>query len=132
MHHDSEPEAVAAMLLELRGCCQSIQTELCKIDSRFGDGDHGITMNKIARLITGQVPQWGDRSIPAFLEDLGMAAMEVRGGSAGPLYGALISGLGVLLEEDENELDEGGLRRMFAGILQELGILPRQKWETRP
>ncbi len=67
-----------------------------------------------------------------FLEDLGMAAMEVRGGSAGPLYGALISGLGVLLEEDENELDEGGLRRMFAGILQELGILPRQKWETRP
>lgn len=56
-----------------------------------------------------------------------MAAMEVRGGSAGPLYGALISGLGVLLEEDENELDEGGLRRMFAGILQELGDITTAK-----
>jgi len=120
-------EAVAAMLLGAARLLSEHSDRLCEIDSRFGDGDHGITMNKIARLITGQVPQWGDRSIPAFLEDLGMAAMEVRGGSAGPLYGALISGLGVLLEEDENELDEGGLRRMFAGILQELGDITTAK-----
>ncbi len=120
-------EAVAAMLLGAARLLSEHSDRLCEIDSRFGDGDHGITMNKIARLITGQVPQWGDRSIPAFLEDLGMAAMEVRGGSAGLLYGALISGLGVLLEEDENELDEGGLRRMFAGILQELGDITTAK-----
>lgn len=120
-------EAVAAMLLGAARLLSEHSDRLCEIDSRFGDGDHGITMNKIARLITGQVPQWGDRSIPAFMEDLGMAAMEVRGGSAGPLYGALISGLGVLLEEDENELDEGGLRRMFAGILQELGDITTAK-----
>ncbi len=120
-------EAVAAMLLGAARLLSEHSDRLCEIDSRFGDGDHGITMNKIARLITEQVPRWGERSIPAFLDDLGMAAMEVRGGSAGPLYGALISGLGVLLEEDEKELDEGGLRRMFAGILQELGDITTAK-----
>ena len=43
--------AAAAMLLEAARLLEENADRLSEIDSRFGDGDHGITMNKIARLI---------------------------------------------------------------------------------
>ena len=67
-----------------------------------------------------RVPQWGDESIQDFLDDLGTAIMEVKGGSAGPLYGTMVGGLGVELGPDENELDAGAVKRMFAGCLSEM------------
>lgn len=93
---------------------------LSEIDSRFGDGDHGVTIGKIAKLIASRTADWQDDSIKDFLDDLGMAIMEVKGGSAGPLYGTLIGGLGVELEDDENELDADGVKRMFSGALSEM------------
>lgn len=93
---------------------------LSDIDSKFGDGDHGITITKIAKLIDERVAAWEGESIKDFLDDLGMAAMAVRGGSAGPLYGTMIGGLGVELAEDENELTADAARRMFAGCLAEM------------
>lgn len=119
--------AVAAMLDRAAQLLLEHADELSQIDSRFGDGDHGITMGKIARLIQEQVPQWGERSIKDFLDDLGTAAMEVKGGSAGPLYGTMISGLGVQLEDGEQELDAGGVRRMFAGALEEMEAITTAK-----
>lgn len=113
-------KAVADMLLGAAQQLEEHADRLSEIDSRFGDGDHGITMRKIARLIEEQIPEWEDRSIHTFLDDLGMAVMEVKGGSAGPLYGTMIGGLGAKLAEDEKELDEDAVRRMFAGALEEL------------
>lgn len=113
-------ESVAAMLLSAARMMADNADHLSEIDSRFGDGDHGITINKIARLINEEVPKWGDRSIRDFLDDLGMATMEVKGGSAGPLYGTMIGGLGVQLGADENELDADAVRRMFSGCLEEM------------
>ena len=57
-----------------------------------------------------------------------MAIMEVRGGSAGPLYGTLIGGLGVDLNDGENTLEAEGVKRMFTGWR----ILPQQKWGIKP
>lgn len=93
---------------------------LSDIDSRFGDGDHGITITKIAKLIDERVEGWDDASIRDFLDDLGTGIMEVRGGSAGPLYGTLVCGLGAQLGDDENELSADAVRRMFAGCLAEM------------
>ncbi|BAK44331.1 DAK2 domain-containing protein [Eggerthella sp. YY7918] len=94
---------------------------LSAIDSKFGDGDHGITITKIAKVVQDAVATWDDdQSIKDFLDDTGMAAMAVRGGSAGPLYGTMISGLGVELGDDENELSADAARRMFAGCLAEM------------
>lgn len=118
---------MAAMLGRAAQLLLEHTDELSQIDSRFGDGDHGITMGKIARLIQEQVPQWGERSMKDFLDDLGTAAMEVKGGSAGPLYGTMISGLGVQLEDGEQELDAGGVRRMFAGALEEMEAITTAK-----
>ena len=82
------------MLLESAGLLATESDLLSEIDSKFGDGDHGITMAKISKLIEREVAAWDDESIGEFLDTLGCKAMEVRGGSAGPLYGTLIGGLG--------------------------------------
>ena len=79
-----------------RGTCKTMLREsarlmlehaerLSDIDSRFGDGDHGITVTKIAKLVNERIEAWDDASIKDFLDDLGMDVMAVRGGSAGPL-----------------------------------------------
>ena len=112
--------SVGAMLTSAAKLLAEHADYLSEIDSRFGDGDHGITIGKIAKLLLERVPQWGDESIQEFLDDLGMAIMEVKGGSAGPLYGTMIGGLGVELGEEENELDADGVKRMFAGALSEM------------
>ena len=115
-----------------RGTCKTMLREsarlmlehaerLSDIDSRFGDGDHGITVTKIAKLVNERIEAWDDASIKDFLDDLGMDVMAVRGGSAGPLYGTLIGGLGAQLGDDENELSADAVRRMFAGEAAEEG-----------
>ena len=94
---------------------------LSEIDSKFGDGDHGITVTKIAKVIQQQVAAWDEgQPLKDFLEDLGMDVMAVRGGSAGPLYGTLVGGLGVELADDETVVTGDAARRMFAGCLSEL------------
>lgn len=114
-----------------RGTCKAMLCEgarlmlehaerLSDIDSKFGDGDHGITITKIAKLVNERVEQWDDASVKDFLDDLGMDVMAVRGGSAGPLYGTLVGGLGARLDDDENELSADAARRMFAGCLAEM------------
>lgn len=94
---------------------------LSEIDSKFGDGDHGITVTKIAKVIQQQVAAWDEgQPLKDFLEDLGMDVMAVRGGSAGPLYGTLVGGLGVEIADDETVVTGDAARRMFAGCLSEL------------
>lgn len=93
--------------------------ELSEIDSKFGDGDHGITVKKIGNLIEEKVEGWQEETFGQFFEDLGMAIMGVNGGSAGPLYGTLIGGLGVDLT-DETVIDPELLKEMFASCLSEM------------
>lgn len=77
--------------------------EFSKIDSKFGDGDHGITVNKIADFILKETAEWKDDvSIKEFIDNLGMGIMGVNGGSAGPLWGTMISGFAVPLEDEKN------------------------------
>ncbi len=115
-----DKRTVSAMLLESADLLASESDLLSEIDSKFGDGDHGITMLKIAKLIEQEVAAWDDESIGSFLDGLGCKAMEVRGGSAGPLYGTLISGLGFELSDDEDELGPDAVKRMFSGCLSEM------------
>jgi len=66
---------------------------LCDIDSKFGDGDHGVTIGKIAKLFHLRAEAWGDENFRDFIEALGDGIMGISGGSAGPLYGTLVGGL---------------------------------------
>ena len=85
---------------------------LSEIDSRFGDGDHGVTIGKIAGLIEKSLDGWDDDDVETFLEDLGDNTMEIGGGSAGPLYGTMIGGLSGPLEGNK-PIDAGTLKEMF-------------------
>ena len=89
---------------------------LTDIDSRFGDGDHGFTMQKIAGYIARQAESWDGADMAGFLDDLGMGIMEIRGGSAGPLYGTLVSGLGSNIGGLET-IDGEGAKAMLSGCL---------------
>ena len=89
---------------------------LSEIDSRFGDGYHGVTIGKIASLIEKKLDSWEDEDIEGFLEDLGDSAMEIGGGSAGPLYGTLIGGLSGPLS-GEDSIGAATLKEMFTECL---------------
>lgn len=94
--------------------------ELSQIDSQFGDGDHGITINKIADVIEKNTNSWNnDISIKNFIDDLGTKIMGVNGGSAGPLWGTFISGLACPLE-DEKTLTIENIKSMFESALSEM------------
>ncbi|MEG1773947.1 MAG: dihydroxyacetone kinase subunit L [Oscillospiraceae bacterium] len=102
----------AALLLEKSGY-------LSEIDSRFGDGDHGVTMGKISRLIQQRVAAWTDESLYDFLDGLGVGIMGIGGGSAGPLYGTLIGGLALPLE-GKDEIDAATLKAMLVSSRDEM------------
>lgn len=92
---------------------------LSEIDSKFGDGDHGVTIHKIALLIEKKVKEWGEESIHDFIESLGTDIMAVNGGSAGPLYGTMIGGLATPLNE-EKVIDSALLKTMLQSMLDEM------------
>lgn len=89
---------------------------LSKIDSRFGDGDHGVTIKKIAKVFEQQTEKWAQEPLALFLENLGAAIMAVGGGSAGPLYGTLVEGLATpLVGSAQQETDAATVKAMLAG-----------------
>lgn len=107
----SKPE-IEKMFHKVAEIWQKNKDYLSEIDSRFGDGDHGVTIGKIASLIEKKLAAWEDDDIEEFLEDLGDSTMEIGGGSAGPLYGTLIGGLSGPLSGG-GAIGEGLLKEMF-------------------
>lgn len=104
----------AAMLSAAADLLEGQSGRLSEIDSRFGDGDHGVTMGKIAAQIKNSISGWQDGdTLATFTEGLGDAVMGVNGGSAGPLYGTLIGGLAEPLG-DTAEIDAPMLKKMLA------------------
>ena len=91
--------------------------ELSQIDSRFGDGDHGVTIGKIAAVIGRDLDGWQDDDAETFLEDLGDDIMAVGGGSAGPLYGTMIGGLAGGIPES-GSIGAGDVKKMLAASLE--------------
>lgn len=114
-----DKELLSEMLISAADNLIEQSDYLSEIDSKFGDGDHGITVKKIALLIKSKVDAWETETFGEFFEDLGDSIMGVNGGSAGPLYGTMIGGLGVELS-DEEEIDAELLKKMFASSLCEM------------
>ncbi len=118
---------LANMLLTAANRLEENVDVFSAIDSKFGDGDHGVTIKKIARRIKDRVYNWQDESIKAFFYDLGEKVMEVNGGSAGSLYGTMISGFSRELSDNENELDADAIKRMFLGCLEQMRHITEAK-----
>lgn len=97
---------------------------LSKIDSKFGDGDHGITVGRIADCIRESVMEWTDMDISEFLDELGFKIMDVNGGSAGPLWGTLFQGFGQGVES-KNILDAKLVKDMIEAGINEMKTISK-------
>lgn len=114
----SKPE-LKRMLLKVAELWLENKDHLSDIDSKFGDGDHGVTIGKIANLMKKSIEEWDDDSIEAFMEALGDDTMGIGGGSAGPLYGTMIGGMAQSLGGVE-AIDAGALKQMFTDSLESM------------
>ena len=112
----SKPELVR-MLRGVAEIWTEHKDELSELDSRFGDGDHGVTIGKIAAVIGRDLDGWQDDDAETFLEDLGDDIMAVGGGSAGPLYGTMIGGLAGGIPESGG-IGAGDVKKMLAASLE--------------
>ncbi|MEG0593383.1 MAG: DAK2 domain-containing protein [Coprobacillus sp.] len=101
---------------------------LTDIDAKFGDGDHGITIEKIAHIISRDATEWveSDKPLKSLFEVIGDHVTNVNGGSAGPLYGTYFGGLGEILN-DEVEADASLLKKILESGLTELQYLSTAK-----
>lgn len=90
---------------------------LSDIDSKFGDGDHGVTISKIAKLFHVRSEAWDEENFRDFIEALGDGIMAISGGSAGPLYGTLVGGLAGPLDGGETAIEGPLLKQMLASSL---------------
>ena len=97
---------------------------LSDIDSQFGDGDHGVTIGKIAKVTKEAVNESEKKSIKELIEELGDSILGISGGSAGPLYGTLVAGFAEPLG-NENEIDASLLKKMFQGSLSEMQLITK-------
>ena len=111
-------EQFASRLLNACASVMAAEQELTEIDSNFGDADHGLTMAKIARVITEAVED-ADGGIQTMLDDAAMAVMSLNGGSAVPLWNTWLDGLQEEAPEGE-EIDVPGIQTIFARALEEL------------
>ena len=114
--------------LRLQSACAAVaaaEEELTEIDSRFGDADHGLTMSKIAKAVSGAVDA-SEGGIQSMLDDAATAVMSLNGGSAVPLWNTWLDGL----QEDApegNEIDAEGIRAIFARALEEMNDMSGAK-----
>ena len=66
----------------------SQQDYLTKLDSKIGDGDHGINMARGFTAVLEAVEEMEDPSnLSELLKTIGQTLIETVGGAAGPLYG---------------------------------------------
>lgn len=86
---------------------------LCELDSVAGDGDHGLTIARIADEIKNKVSADDSNDIKELLDDLGVAFMNVNGGSAGPLWGTVFTGFAEGLDDGALELDNAEIHKML-------------------
>lgn len=110
----------SSMLLHAADLLCAEANTFSAIDSRFGDGDHGVAVVKIAGVLRRQVAGWQDESLKTFFDALGTAVMGIGSGSAGPLWGTLLSGLALPLAADTAEVDADLLKAMLASALEEM------------
>ena len=115
------------MLLGGADCVISARDELTDIDSRFGDADHGITMEKIMTALKNAVRSFGeDGTIKDLMSGISMAVMTINGGSAVPLWTTLFDGLAEGAP-DRIEMSEEEFRSMFRSGYATLFEISRAK-----
>lgn len=85
----------------------------CELDSVAGDGDHGLTIGRMADAIKVKLEADDADDINGLLDDVGMICMGTNGGSAGTLWGTVFSGMAEGAPEGKKEVSQEEFRQML-------------------
>lgn len=85
----------------------------CELDSVAGDGDHGLSIGRMADVIKQKMEANDADDIKSLLDDVGMLCMGINGGSAGPLWGTVFSGMADGAPEGKTEVSGEEFRSML-------------------
>ncbi len=103
------------------------RSELVRLDTAIGDGDHGTNMDRGMRAALEKLAEVDGDDIGALLKAVGMALISKVGGAAGPLYGTLFMRMATATA-GKSELDlEGWKEALEAGLA---GVQQRGKAEA--
>ena len=98
--------------------CQH-RDELGKLDAAIGDGDHGVTMERVMNIVLDKIKESETDSMSVLLDDIAWSMLDCDGGATGPLYGSLFLGMSDAVK-NEDILDGAALAKMFEGGMQNL------------
>ena len=85
----------------IEAACQALiaaTDELTEMDRITGDGDLGVSMERAARVVLGNLTTYPLNDVPATLRALAYTVRQALGGSSGPLYGVLLLRCSTVLE----------------------------------
>jgi len=100
---------------------------LTELDSKIGDGDHGINMNRGFVAVRSKLGGVRERSIGSILKTVGMTLVSTVGGASGPLYGTAFMYAGNEVGE-KNELSFEDVVALSEAALA--GIIKRGRAEV--
>ncbi|SDX60386.1 DAK2 domain-containing protein [Eubacterium barkeri] len=109
-----DPIKIKNMLLTSAQTILDHIPELTRLDCDLGDGDHGTTMEKIAKTIQSQVNSWDEKTdVKEGLESLNDVLEDVSGGSAAPLVGSYFCGMAEAADNTEDT--DSFIKRILLG-----------------
>ncbi|MDO4177992.1 MAG: DAK2 domain-containing protein [Phascolarctobacterium sp.] len=112
----------------LKNACNTVlaaKDELTDIDSRFGDADHGITMEKVAKAIITSMEE-DAATFDEMFSNISMEVMMINGGSSSQLWAAWMSGFeDNAPAKDSLSLDE--VKELFASAYNDLAAISKAK-----
>ncbi|CZR96959.1 MULTISPECIES: dihydroxyacetone kinase subunit DhaL [Clostridioides] len=115
------------MLISAAEILKENKIYLCELDSVVGDGDHGVTIDRIADCMKKRALEENKNdSIKSINEDLSTLCMNVNGGSAGPLWGTIFEGMAEGID-DKDELEIEEIKGMFNEARENLSLISTAK-----
>jgi dihydroxyacetone kinase-like protein len=103
--------------------------ELTAIDAKFGDADHGITMEKIGNAIISALNKHKNDAfsgIKALFEDCADEIMKINGGSAVPLWNTFFEGFKNGATNTQ-EISVEDFKKMFQSALNEMSGITKAR-----
>jgi dihydroxyacetone kinase-like protein len=73
------------------------KVELTDLDSKIGDADHGINMNRGFTAVSAKLPEVRNSDLGTIAKTTGMTLISTVGGASGPLYGTFFLRLATAL-----------------------------------
>lgn len=115
-------EKLKELFHEAAAVLEAEEDMLSAVDAETGDGDHGVTVAKIARAIMSECND-GEADTPSELfGDISAAIMAINGGSAGPLWAMMFDGMSEACEGVEL-LEAEHIGQIFTGAVDGLATV---------